>query len=121
MTRKNATVPPEYFEEKYKADIDPWQFRTSEYERDKYQATLRSLTKDTYTSALEVGCSIGVLTQLLNPRCKSLLAVDASATAIDAAKINNDPNVHFRVANLPTEFPKGKFRPDRPIRGLVLL
>jgi 2-polyprenyl-3-methyl-5-hydroxy-6-metoxy-1,4-benzoquinol methylase len=107
--RKSATVPPGYFEEKYKADIDPWQFRTSDYERDKYQATLESLTKDRYASALEVGCSIGVLTELLSRRCVNLLAIDASATAIEAAKVINKPNVTFRIANLPAEFPSGRF------------
>ena len=109
MTRKIATVPPEYFEEKYKTDIDPWQFRTSEYEREKYQATLRSLTKEQYRSGLEVGCSIGVLTKLLSPRCVSLLSIDASATAIEAARSINDKSVTFRVANLPAEFPEGTF------------
>lgn len=109
MTRKSVTVPPEYFEEKYKADIDPWQFRTSEYERDKYRATIKSLDKDNYATALEVGCSIGVLTRLLSPRCDSLLAIDASVTAIEAAKSTNDASVTFRVANLPVEFPEGSF------------
>lgn len=109
MTRKSATVPPEYFEEKYKADIDPWQFRTSEYERAKYQATLGSLTRNGYSSALEVGCSIGILTQLLSRRCLSLLAIDASATAIEAAKAINEPNVTFCVASLPDEFPQATF------------
>ena len=107
--RKSGTLPPEYFEEKYQADIDPWRFKTSEYERDKYQATLGSLTKDRYPAALEVGCSIGVLTKLLSPRCVSLLAVDSSPTAIEAAKSVSAPNVVFCVANLPAEFPKGKF------------
>jgi 2-polyprenyl-3-methyl-5-hydroxy-6-metoxy-1,4-benzoquinol methylase len=107
--RKNATVPPEYFEEKYKADIDPWQFRTSHYERSKYRATLGSLAKKSYMSALEVGCSIGVLTQLLSCRCLSLLAIDASATAIEEAKAVNETNVTFRIANLPAEFPNGTF------------
>jgi SAM-dependent methyltransferase len=107
--RKGGTLPSEYFEEKYQADIDPWRFKTSEYERDKYQATLGSLTKDRYPAALEVGCSIGVLTKLLSPRCVSLLAVDSSPTAIEAAKSVSAPNVVFRVANLPAEFPKGKF------------
>ena len=109
MTRKTATVPPDYFEQKYKADIDPWRFRTSEYEREKYQATLRSLTKERYGSGLEVGCSIGVLTKLLGPRCVSLLAIDASATAIEAARSINNESVTFRVANLPAEFPEGTF------------
>jgi SAM-dependent methyltransferase len=107
--RKSGTLPSEYFEDKYQADIDPWRFKTSEYERDKYQATLGSLTKDRYPAALEVGCSIGVLTKLLSPRCVSLLAVDSSPTAIEAAKSVSAPNVVFRVANLPAEFPKGTF------------
>ena len=106
MTRKSETLPPEYFEEKYRADIDPWHFLTSEYERDKYQATLGSLTKDRYAAALEVGCSIGVLTKLLGPRCESLLAVDSSPTAIEAARSINGQHVTFRVANLPAEFPE---------------
>jgi SAM-dependent methyltransferase len=109
LTRKSATIPPEYFENKYQADIDPWQFRTSEYERKKYQATLQSLTKPKYKSALEVGCSIGVLTRLLSPRCISLLAVDASATAIEAARAINGSNVTFRVADISARFPAGTF------------
>jgi 2-polyprenyl-3-methyl-5-hydroxy-6-metoxy-1,4-benzoquinol methylase len=109
LTRKGETLPPEYFEEKYRADIDPWHFKTSEYERDKYQATLASLTKDRYAAALEVGCSIGVLTKLLSPRCANLLAVDSSPRAIEAARSINGQNVTFRVANLPAEFPKGNF------------
>jgi 2-polyprenyl-3-methyl-5-hydroxy-6-metoxy-1,4-benzoquinol methylase len=109
LTRKSETLPPEYFEKKYRADIDPWHFKTSEYERDKYQATLVSLTKDRYAAALEVGCSIGVLTKLLSSRCMSLLAVDSSTTAIEAARSINGQNVTFRVANLPAKFPEGNF------------
>jgi SAM-dependent methyltransferase len=109
LTRKISTIPAEYFEEKYKADIDPWHFRTSEYERDKYQATVAALGRDQYDVALEAGCSTGVLTRLLSPRCVTLLAIDASAKAIEAAKSVSVPNVTFRVANLPAEFPVGKF------------
>jgi 2-polyprenyl-3-methyl-5-hydroxy-6-metoxy-1,4-benzoquinol methylase len=109
VTRKSVTVPPEYFEEKYRANIDPWRFRTSEYERNKYQATIEALTNDRYSAALEVGCSIGVLTRLLSQRCVNLLAIDASATALKAAKSVNDTSVTFKVANLPAEFPEGKF------------
>ena len=109
MTRKTGTIPAEYFEQKYQADIDPWHFRTSEYERDKYQATLAALGKERYDAALEVGCSIGVLTRLLSPRCATLLAIDASARAIEAARSIDVPNVKYRVANLPADFPDGKF------------
>ena len=65
MSRKTGTLPPEYFEEKYRADIDPWQFRTSNYEHEKYVATISALGQSRYISALEIGCSIGVLTELL--------------------------------------------------------
>lgn len=109
MTRRNATLPPEYFEEKYKADIDPWQFRTSEYERNKYLATVQSLTRDSYDTGLEIGCSIGVLTKLLGSRCVSLLAIDTSEAAIAAAKSINNSNVSFRMATLPEDFPSEKF------------
>jgi 2-polyprenyl-3-methyl-5-hydroxy-6-metoxy-1,4-benzoquinol methylase len=109
LTRKSATLPPEYFEDKYKADIDPWQFRTSDYERDKYRATLRSLSRENYAAGLEVGCSIGVLTKLLSFRCVNLLAIDTSETAIEAAKSMNDSNVSFRRATLPKDFPAGTF------------
>lgn len=109
MTRRQATLPPEYFEEKYKSDIDPWRFRTSAYERDKYRATLRSLTRDSYQAGLEVGCSIGVLTKLLSARCVNLLAIDTSETAIEAARSVNDSNVSFRRATLPEDYPAGTF------------
>jgi SAM-dependent methyltransferase len=109
VTRKSVTIPPEYFEEKYRADIDPWRFRTSEYERDKYQATIEALTKEKYSAALEVGCSIGIFTKLLGQRCAKLLAIDVSATAIAAARSANDQNVTFQVANLPVGFPQGTF------------
>jgi 2-polyprenyl-3-methyl-5-hydroxy-6-metoxy-1,4-benzoquinol methylase len=109
LTRRQATLPPEYFEEKYKSDIDPWRFRTSEYERDKYRATLRSLTRESYAAGLEVGCSIGVLTKLLGARCVNLLAIDTSETAIEAARSVNDGNVSFRRATLPEDYPAGTF------------
>ena len=34
---------PGYFERLYARDPDPWRFATSEYERDKYAATLAAL------------------------------------------------------------------------------
>ena len=107
--RKVSPIQSDYFEQKYTANIDPWNFRTSEYERDKYQTTLRALTRQTYENGLEVGCSIGVFTRLLRPHCEHLLAIDTSETAIEAAKNANEAGVKFRVATLPDEFPEGLF------------
>lgn len=36
---KVHSFPPSYFEAKYRADIDPWRFRVSDYEKEKYRAT----------------------------------------------------------------------------------
>ena len=109
MSRKTETIPPEYFENKYQGDIDPWRFRSSDYEREKYQATIGALHKPRYARALEVGCSIGVLTALLAERCDAVIAIDASATAIAAARENAPDNVTFQVGTLPQDFPPGPF------------
>jgi SAM-dependent methyltransferase len=109
MSRKTETIPPEYFEDKYRRDIDPWQFRSSDYEREKYQATIAALNRPRYSRALEVGCSIGVFTRLLAARCDTLVAIDASATAIAAAQENAPANVTFQVGTLPQDFPPGPF------------
>lgn len=109
MSRKTETIPPQYFEDKYQSDIDPWQFRSSAYEREKYQATIAALNRPRYARALEVGCSIGVLTQLLAPRCDALVAIDASATAIAAARETVPGNVTLQVATLPQDFPPGPY------------
>ena len=109
MSRKTETIPPEYFEQKYRGDIDPWQFRSSDYEREKYQSTIGALSRPRYANALEIGCSIGVFTALLAQRCDAVTAIDASATAIAAARAAKIANATFEVGTLPRDFPAGQF------------
>ena len=109
MIRPSDSLPASYFEAKYTADIDPWRFRTSDYERQKYRATIAALTKPVYRRGLEVGCSIGVLTALLAPRCDHLLALDGSQAAITEARRQAISNVTFEVACLPDQFPRATF------------
>jgi SAM-dependent methyltransferase len=106
---RSNSFPPSYFEAKYQVDIDPWRFRTSPYERSKYQATVAALTRPRYRRCLEVGCAIGVLSALLAQRCDKLVAVDGSATAIAEASRQNLQNVRFEVAFLPDQFPEESF------------
>jgi SAM-dependent methyltransferase len=91
-----------YFEALYREDPDPWRFQTSAYEDAKYTATVQALGGRRYRSALEVGCSIGVLTRRLAPLTQALLAVDVSATALASAQERNADldNVVFREADL---------------------
>ena len=111
MTQRRPTLQADYFEAIYRRDPDPWHFRTSGYEADKYAATLDCLTRPRYRRALEVGCSIGVFTRLLAPRCEALLSIDVSDSALDIARQDcaDLPHVEFRRAAVPAEFPAGRF------------
>ncbi len=103
----NAT----YFDQVYAAKDDPWDFTTSEYERDKYARTLDSLPHARYKNAFEIGCSIGVLTAQVAQRCEHLLSVDVSAKAIESARqrCGGLANVELRQMSVPNEFPDGIF------------
>jgi cyclopropane fatty-acyl-phospholipid synthase-like methyltransferase len=100
-----------YFDELYARSRDPWNFETSEYERNKYERTLSVLACRRYRRALEVGCSIGVFTAMLAPLCGELLAVDVSEKAIVVARqrLADFPNVRVELRTLPEETPQGPF------------
>lgn len=101
----------EYFEELYGASDDPWGFSTSAYEREKYASTMSALGGRRFGRALEVGCSIGVFTAMLAPRCGGLLAVDASEKAVALARerLSGVQNVRVERRTLPEETPDGPF------------
>lgn len=105
-----STLDPAYFDALYAADPDPWRFTTSVYEDDKYRATLAALPRRRYTDAVEIGCSIGVLTARLAERCDSLLATDVAQTALAAAaqRCAGLP-VRFSLSLLPDSPPVGRF------------
>lgn len=107
---KNS-LPREYFEALYDRNPDPWNFATKPYELQRYAATLAHLPRQNYENALELGCSIGVLTHQLAARCARLTALDASEKAADAARARcADPeNVEVLCATLPDQFPAGEF------------
>ncbi len=105
------TLTPEYFDEVYAANEDPWNFRSSEYEAAKYAATLAALPREKYENAFEIGCSIGVLTEKLAERCGNLLAVDVSEKALEQARrrCENLSNVRLFKMRMPDEFPAETF------------
>ncbi len=106
-----GSLAPSYFEALYAAREDPWDFTTSRYEAGKYAATLAALPRPRYAKALELGCSIGVLTRQLAGRCEHLLAVDVSAGALDSARQNCHglSNLIFEQSDLAIAFPQGQF------------
>jgi SAM-dependent methyltransferase len=100
-----------YFEELYRASEDPWDLATSDYERRKYDTTIAALGDRPFASALEIGCSIGTLTERLAERCGAVLAVDCAATALEraGARVGHLPNVTVERRAIPDEMPAGRF------------
>ena len=111
MSRFTSSLPPSYFDGQYADSADPWHLATSEYERAKYAATLAALPRSRYASAVEVGCSIGVLTRALAERCDSLLGLDVVDQALEQARERNRDLAHVRFARaqVPGDWPDGSF------------
>ena len=110
MTKAPA-LQPGYFDALYASKADPWAFETSAYEYAKYAATLAALGGRHYANAIEVGCSIGVLTARLAPLCASLLATDVATAALDTARQRCAvmANVRFDLSTLPDRTPEGRY------------
>ncbi len=101
----SVSLDQSYFDAIYEADADPWRFATSLYERNKYATTLAALAGPRYARALEVGCSIGVLTRRLADFCDALIAIDISERPLaDARRRYADaPWVRFERNAAPAE------------------
>jgi predicted TPR repeat methyltransferase len=111
MIRTPASRPAGYFEALYAASPDPWNFAGSDYEHAKYRATLAALPQPRFGAAFEVGCSIGVLTARLAPRCDRLLAVDAAEAPLARARAATAGFPHVRIARMciPDQWPEERF------------
>lgn len=108
---KSSSRKPLHFERLYNANPDPWNFTTSAYEQQKYDATLEALGSRRFTSALEVGCSIGVLTERLAARCEQVIGLDFAPSAIAAARERcaSYPAVRIEQMQVPRQWPEGQF------------
>jgi SAM-dependent methyltransferase len=100
-----------YFEALYEADPDPWRFTTSAYEAAKYSETAAAIADRRYRSALEVGCSIGVLSRRIAPLCEAFLGLDiVEAPLVEArARCRDLPQARFERMAVPEDWPAGRF------------
>ncbi len=100
-----------YFDEIYSEDPDPWGFETRWYEQRKYALTVAALPEPWYRSGFEPGCSVGVLTSLLAPRCERLLATEIVPSALARAveRLSGVGHVVFERTAIPESWPKGPF------------
>jgi protein-L-isoaspartate O-methyltransferase len=84
--RKTRSLDSAYFENLYQANPDPWGFESRDYEARKYARTLAVIGERPVTRALELGCSIGVLTLQLASICDRLVATELSSLALETAR-----------------------------------
>ncbi|WP_241986665.1 bifunctional PIG-L family deacetylase/class I SAM-dependent methyltransferase [Cryobacterium fucosi] len=100
-----------FFDEFYAGTRDPWGFETRWYEERKRSLTLAALPRRRFRAALELGCSIGVLTAGLADRCDTVTAVDIAEQPLSVARarLAARPSVTFARLTLPAEWPEGTF------------
>ncbi|MGS0646865.1 SAM-dependent methyltransferase [Komagataeibacter melomenusus] len=102
-----ASWPRTVFERIHTASPDPWGVASRPYERDKYRHTLALLAGRRFRHALELGCSIGIMTARLARQCDHLLAVDVAEAALAQARRRcaGLEGVAFYRGQLPDAFP----------------
>jgi SAM-dependent methyltransferase len=86
------------FEKLYLEQGDIWNYETSDYERAKYRQTMDRVValRSDNASVLEVGCSVGVFTELLAAQFGQVTAIDVSREALAlAARRHSRPNIRF--------------------------
>jgi predicted TPR repeat methyltransferase len=111
MTTTPETLGASYFDGMYSAAADPWGFEERWYERRKYAIALAMLPRERYRAAFEPGCSVGVFSRMLAPRCDSLLSCDLAAAAVKAAAARTPDLRQVRVEQreIPRQWPSGRF------------
>lgn len=105
------TLGSGYFDAMYAASPDPWGFQSRWYERRKHAISIDILPERFYADAFEPGCSIGVLTEMLSPRCGRVLSCDLAEAAVQAAAQRTSALRNVRVERrvIPREWPPGRF------------
>ncbi|MGE0314730.1 MAG: trans-aconitate 2-methyltransferase [Lautropia sp.] len=88
----------------YADDPDPWRFRTSDYERAKFEATVAAMPRPRYGTILEVGCGNGELGRRLASCCDRYIGIDAVPEALTEAR-RAVPGGTFACRFLPAPLP----------------
>jgi SAM-dependent methyltransferase len=71
-------------------NIDPWKYETDAREHERFSLQTALLDEfragELFESGLEIGCAEGFFTEVIAKRCKSLLVLDLSPTALARAQ-----------------------------------
>ena len=99
------------FDQRYRDEGDPWGYRTSDYEHQKYAATLAACGEGPFAAALELAGSIGVFSAQLAPRCRELTTIDFSEPAVIEARreLAAFPQATALLGEIPAALPERRF------------
>lgn len=108
---RRERIDTDYFRDLYAKNGDPWNFASSDYERQKYATTIAALPRARYARALEIGCSIGILTRMLAARCDELVCTEPVERAREqaVARCADLHHVSFLPLAAPGLWPTGSF------------
>ncbi len=111
MSTGRPRIGREFFEDLYAREEDPWGFADRDYEREKYAHTVAALGPARFERGLEVGCSIGVLTERLAALCTQLVAIDVSdrALALALRRLGKRGDVTLSRMSFPEQMPAGRW------------
>lgn len=105
-----AAPTPAEFDAFHARHDDPWGLESRWYEERKRSLLLAALPRPSFTRVLELGCAGGATTRALAPRASAVVAVDASAVALERARARGvPPGTVYELRELPEDWPTGSF------------
>ncbi|MEV7692291.1 bifunctional PIG-L family deacetylase/class I SAM-dependent methyltransferase [Microbacterium sp. NPDC089189] len=106
-----ASAPtPGEFDAFHARHDDPWGLESRWYEERKRALLLAALPRRSFARVLELGCAGGATTRALAPRASTVVAVDASAVALERARARGVPEgTVYERRELPEDWPTGAF------------
>ena len=92
-------------------DADPWGYLERWYEQRRRQLIAAMLPQQALGRVLEIGCSTGLVAQLLAQRAQHWLGVDISEKAIALARehLANHAHVDLQQVDITQHWPSGSF------------
>jgi SAM-dependent methyltransferase len=111
--RRDSAGVVEHWDTQYRQTTDLFELEGTAHERRRYEFIVGALAGRPLGRTLELGCSVGVLTQMLAEQTDSLVATDISDVVLEAARERlldaGHGGVEFHQADLPDGVPAGPF------------
>ena len=105
--RRNTGTVVEYWDTQYAETSDLFELDNVARERARYEFLILALADRPLGKTLELGCSVGVLTEMLAQRATEVVATDISEVVLETARRRLREAGHDRVTFLQADLPEG--------------